>query len=44
MVAHPVQSVLKNLFSVLYACTHKIKNIHLHNIQGMCNNLKKGGK
>lgn len=44
MVAHPVKSVLKNLFSVLYACTHKIKNIHLHNIQGMCNNLKKGGK
>lgn len=37
MVAHPVKSVLKNLFSVLYACTHKKKNIHLHIIQGLCN-------
>ena len=37
MVVHPVQSVLKNLFSVLYACTHKIKNIHLHIIEGLCN-------
>lgn len=37
MVAHRVNSVLKNLFSVLYTCTHKIKNIHLHSIQRMCN-------